>query len=519
MPADEHIDGPNPIELDLTDTSGSLAAIELGQELRSEEAGRKVVRGSIIRAAGYGIGAISTLVGSIVLLRYLGAAQFGTYTAVMSITAIAGGISEAGLTAVGNREMSLLHTADERKRLTSQLLGLRLLLAPLAGVLSVLFVIATGYPHELVIGTAISSLGWILMAVSSSIAIPLTVDLRIGTFTALELIKQLSIPIFYVLLVIAGAGLVPFFGVVIPGAVVAIAITPFLVARGQLGAPEIDPRAWRDLIARSLPIAIAAVIGVIYMRLAVVLMFEFSTPVETGYFSTAARVIEAVNGLPMLTFMIALPVLTAHHKDDPGRMQLIFERMVEAGLLFACLLTTGLFLGAAPIIDLIGGSSYEGAIEALKVQSFSLIGMLFALSCLTAAIATDMRRAIIVANSFALAMLVVVGIPLITAGDANGAALALVIGDFSMAAAYYFMIGRPDRSRRPAVRPLWRPLLAGALALAAGSLVPFGDVGATLVGLAVFTAAAVAFDAIPGEFFDALGLPVPRAFIRGRQSG
>jgi O-antigen/teichoic acid export membrane protein len=478
----------------------------VGDELRDSEAGRKVVRGALIRTIGYGIGTLSNVAASIALLRYLGVAQFGSFVAVTSVIAVISGVSDAGLTAVGNRELALLPSTGERRAMVSRLFGMRLVITPVTVVFAVGFTMLAGYDRTLVLGTALAGFGYTFVAASSALAMPLSVDLKIVSLTLLELVKQVGLTLVIVVLVVTGAGLLPFFAASIPGAILALALTPILVGRALVGRPTFEPHAWGLLLRHSLPIAFASVIGIIYLRFLAIIMFQFTSDTETGLFGTSARIIESIGGLPLLAFMVALPVMSLSNDEDRERLRGILQRMVDVGFLGSCLLVTGLVLGARPIIEIVGGSEYEGAIRVLQIQSFALVGSLLAMACLMAAIARDQRRTILIANTGALVSVVVLGIPAVLLWGAQGAAFATVAGESALGIGYWYLLGRKDSADRPRLGHSWKGLLGLVAGLSVALLSGLGDVARTGIGLAVFALVALVTRAVPPEVFEAFRL-------------
>ena len=71
---------------------------------------------------------VLTAIASVFLLRYLGVVEFGRYVTVLSLIAIVSGVTDAGLTAVGARDLALRPMGEPRERLLANLLGLRLVL-------------------------------------------------------------------------------------------------------------------------------------------------------------------------------------------------------------------------------------------------------------------------------------------------------------------------------------------------------------------------------------------------------
>ena len=79
---------------------------------------------------------VLTAGGSIALLRHLGVQDFGRYATVTAIVAIARAITEAGLGVIGQREYVLRETAEAQRELVADVLGIRLVLTPLGGILA-----------------------------------------------------------------------------------------------------------------------------------------------------------------------------------------------------------------------------------------------------------------------------------------------------------------------------------------------------------------------------------------------
>src|SRR3954468_23568983 len=114
--------------------------------LSTPQAGGLIIRGSVLRVVGYGAGIVLLAAASVVLLRHLGVVRFGQYVTVMSIVAVASTIADAGLTGVGSRELALLPPGEARHRLLGNILGVRMVVAPLGVAGAVVFAALAGYP-------------------------------------------------------------------------------------------------------------------------------------------------------------------------------------------------------------------------------------------------------------------------------------------------------------------------------------------------------------------------------------
>ena len=161
----------------------------------------------MLRVSGYVVGLVLTALASVVLLRHLGVVDFGRFVTVTALTAVIAGLTDAGLTVVGQREWVLRKTQEQRRQLLGDLLGLRLALTPAAIGLATLFTVIAGYPSVLVRGTLIAGAGVIFINVAAALTVPMTAQLRLGAVTIVDLVRQAAIAVGVVALVPLGASL------------------------------------------------------------------------------------------------------------------------------------------------------------------------------------------------------------------------------------------------------------------------------------------------------------------------
>ena len=310
--------------------------------LRTPEAGGRVVRGGLIRGVGFGISTALGLATAVLLLRHLGVTDFGRYATVMAVLGIVAGITDAGLTAVGSREISVARTAADRARILNNLLVLRVLGASLGVLAAVGFTAVAGYEGAVIAGTAIGGVGVVLISAQSMLTVPIWVGLRIVSLTALEVLRNLLTLAGVAVLVLAGAGLLPFFGVQVVVAVALIPVTLVLARVGVRFGRGVRRTVLMQLLRETLPLAVAFAMSVIYFRVLVVLVSLLSTEVETGLFGTSFRIFEMLLGLPALILSVALPLLSVAGDEDDSRLRRALQSMTEASLLIATLLVIGI---------------------------------------------------------------------------------------------------------------------------------------------------------------------------------
>lgn len=475
-----------------------------GHALTAPDAGGKAIRGGAIRTAGYGVALLLTALASIPLLRHLGVVRFGQYATVIAIVTVVQGVTDAGLTLVGQREY--VHAEPARRRtLLADLVGIRLVLTPLGVVLGVLFALVAGYPHALVTGTLLAGTGIVLSVLAATLTMPLMVELRYGAVTAADLARQLTIVVAIVVLVVAGAGLTPFFAAyVVAGAVAVLAALAFVGVRGWV-APRFAWREWRPLLREAAPIALSSVVNVTYVRTLIILASLLATARQTGLFATSYRISEIMLGVPAMMIGAAFPILAHSGAADETRLAYVLQRMGEAALLVGIGIGLVLAVGAAPIVAVLGGHRYADAASVLRIQSVAIAAAFMTQLGTYGLVAVRRQRALVLVNALALATVLVLGCTLIPPMQANGAALAASVGETLLALAALTMLVRA----RPALRPDLRyvpKLLAAAGAGGACALLPIPDAVAAVLAALVYGGVALLLRAVPAELFEAVVL-------------
>jgi O-antigen/teichoic acid export membrane protein len=467
--------------------------------LHTPEAGPKVIRGGVLRFGGYAAGVVLGAGASVFLLRHLGVEEFGRYVTVMSLVAIVSGVTDAGLTVVGSRELAVRPAGLERERLVANILAIRLLLTPVGVLLATAFALVAGYEDRLVLGTLLAGAGVILVNAQASMTLPLTVELKNGRVTVAELVKQVVTLAGIVVLSIAGATLLPFFAVQILVGVVVLAITPLLLGRRGLVRPRLDRAEIGPLVRQATPVAAAFVLGILYFRVLVIMTSLLSNERETGLFATSFRILELLAGIPLLLAGVVLPVAAAAAASDRERLAYVMQRITEAALLGAVGLSIAVAIGAEPVIVILGGEAYRDAGPILSIQAFALIGIFLSQAFTVGLLATRLQKEIALTSALGLVSILVFGLVLIPLFDSAGAAAAAVAADLLLAVLTGVALrragpgGRIDFSFAPKV--LVAALAAGAVALIPG--VP--ALALAVIAALVYAGVAYAIGAVPTE--------------------
>jgi O-antigen/teichoic acid export membrane protein len=479
------------------DTDASPADVLSGPDVAAH-----VVRGGLQRGAGFLAINLLTGVTAIVLLRHLGVEDFGRYGIVMALLAIVQGVSDAGLSMTGARELAI-REGDQRRELLAHLLGLRVLLTTGGILAAVGFAALAGYGDVLVLGTALAGGGVLLLSVQAE-------ELRNGRLTLNEVLRQAILLVGFLVLVAAGASLAWFFTAQLVAAALVMAITPLVLGRRHLVWPRWTPAQLRELTRVTLPLAISGVLSIVYFRLLVVLVSLLEdSATDVGYYVTSTRVVELFLALPMMLVSVVLPVLSVAARDDEGRLRYVTLRLAQALGLLGVLLALVLGAGADPLIRLLGGEEYAGAAPVLQIQCIALVTIFLVGGWTTTLVGMGRTRALVVTTAIGVAAVLVFGLLLIPPFGAQGAAVAAVAGDVVYCAAVFVALRRAGPGRGLPPGPLLRVIAAAAPPLLIALFSPLPPAADALIVAVLFPVLAAAFGAVPPELTDRVRRVLP----------
>jgi O-antigen/teichoic acid export membrane protein len=475
--------------------------------LHSAAAGGKVIRGGVIRVAGFGAAVVLGLVTSAILLRHLGVDEYGRYGTVAALLGIVLALTDGGLTAIGARELAVVEQGERRTRLASTLMVIRLGTTLLGVGLAIGFA-WVAYDTQLTIGAALVGFSVVLISLQAMATVPLLVSLRVAPVTGFETARQGLTLLGVAVLTLVGAGLDAFFVLQIPIAAILLALTLVYVRRTIPIAFRAD-RADAIRIAReTVPLALASALIVLYGGAMVIIVSLIADERQTGLFVTSSRVMEVVLGLPGLVIAVALPVMSVASSTNRARLASAIQSMTELGLLLATFVAIVVSAGAPVIVRLIGGPAYADAADILAVQAYTVIGVFYSHLLINTLVSLRYQRLLIITNGVAFALVVVVGIALVEAFGAVGGAYAILIAEVVLGVALTAVLARVARDAVPSLRFVWKVVLcAGAGTAAAAAPWPSNWLQAVAAGVA-FGAVALLLRAVPREAFVALGTPL-----------
>jgi O-antigen/teichoic acid export membrane protein len=415
--------------------------------LDTPAAGGLVIRGSVLRVLGFALGTLLAAVSTVLLTRHLGVTGFGQYTTIISVVTVIGTLTDLGMTNLGTREYAVREGQD-REHLMRDILGLRVVVSSIAVLLATAFAVAAGYTATRILGTAIAALGFGLVSVQTTLAVPLYARLRLGQTTALELLRQTVWVGLLIILILLGAGLLPLLAATVPAALVMVIVTIVITRRHAPLRPAVRPNVWvrlmRDWIAFSLATGVAA----IYVFTTQIVTSLATNGHQNGLFAASFRVFVVVASIAMLMVSVAFPVLARAARDDRERLRYAVQGIFEVLLILGVAAAVTVVAGAKPIIAVIAGPHYAGEAAPLRIEGAALVASFLLPAWGIALISLHRHRALVIANLLALATTAALTLVLAKSHGAVGGAIASVCGEWIICGAYLLTLTRGTSKMR-----------------------------------------------------------------------
>ncbi|HYB24914.1 MAG TPA: hypothetical protein VED41_14015 [Solirubrobacteraceae bacterium] len=373
------------------------------------------------------------------------------------------------------------------------------------------FALAAGYSTALLLGAVLASLGTIALVVQHTHTIPLSVSLRLGTLSALELARQVLTVAAIVGLVLAGAGVAPLLAVALAVNLLLIGPTAALSRRQISLRMGLRPRHWLALLRLTVAFSLATAVGTIYIFTAQILTSLVASPHQSGLFAASFRIFIVISAVPGLVAGGALPLLARAARDDRERLSYALQRIFESSLILGVAAELGLLGGAQFIVHVVAGQKFAAAASVLQIQGAALIASFVLAGWSFALLSLKRFRGLLLTNLAAFVVSCAATLTLASSHGAEGAAIATVAGESVLALGYLAALSYRHPGLRPRLGIVVKVALAAAPAVALALAPGVPSLLRALFALLAYTSLIALTRAVPAEMRELLPARLRRA--------
>jgi O-antigen/teichoic acid export membrane protein len=432
------------------------------------------------------------------MIRKLGTNNYGVFSVLINLSAIASVALDLGFNVLFVREGARDH--GQIQRYLRNVMSLRLLMSAVALLLLAALVFPIGLGDLIVPGFA-------LMVLTSYSTL-----LRNGLYA----VQQLGYEAIAVILESAVLlGLVLYGGMTHQGvgyyvwayagqyAFSCVYFTAVLaVKRIAVIGWAFEPTLLRQWFWKGLPFALTFVLTIIYFRIDQPLVYIFHGRVDSSLYAAAYKPIEALLFVPITFLSVVFPVLSVYHRDRPSEMLDALNRFYKALLLMGWPASVGIFVLAHPLTPVLLGKDYQDSEAPMRILALALAVAFINNAFIGALNASDRQASFSWAAGWSVLANLALNLTLIPPFSYIGASWATAGTELALAVVGWILTARHvGRVAVPALS--WRVILAG-LAMGA-AIYPLSGVHGyqvaipIVVGGIVYAAAVLVLRAVTKE--------------------
>jgi O-antigen/teichoic acid export membrane protein len=341
------------------------------------------------------------------VIRGLGPTAYGQWATGTAIVAAISFVTNLGLR--GTYVRSIARTPELAEAAFADQVGARTGLSLLAAALAVALSLALRYPHVVVVCTAISAAGLLLLTVSTTAADTLQALHRLPVVAGVNMAAGLCLTFASMLAIWLGSGPISVAASYLVGTAVSSVLLLWIIRR-QHFRPRVhwDLRRCASLVFKARFIGAQQLVFAAAHHAEALLIPALVGPTLFGFFSAGALLASRLGAVPEGLCSAAYPAMVSAHRDGTRAVLSVFARFLGLVLLTCTPGALAVSLLAAPIAHLLfpGRSEVSEHVMRITIWLVPAMGVHFAIGYLLNALDMDAEqaRASLVASVVSIAL-------------------------------------------------------------------------------------------------------------------
>lgn len=444
---------------------------------------------------------------NVLVIRRLGASEYGQYTAVVAFGAVFVFVADLGLSLYAVREFARWRLKSDALQRSAHLyantIWLRLILSVVSSLLTLATAWLTGRSLEMIGAIALNSFSLLLYAVQGTSEATLSGFERLDLVSGVRVINQLVFVVAGSIALWYGFG---YYGLILAN-LLAVGTMAYMSWRAveRLGIvfnwPK--PADWLGLLRASLPFGVIGLALGLSYRFDTVLLNIYRTDAETGYYNAAYNLVFSAAVFSNVLNTSLYPSLSRQMAEDPSRLIPIMARVLRFLLVAAFPIAVGACILAGPAVAFLYDSGFAPTSRVMAIViwavPFMYLSEFLGYVVVIQGLERRVARAVVISSSINVLFnfLLVPGIGL------TAAAVMTVLTEIVLVAQHSWtlraMMKQFDWSEILA-RPLFAALVMGGVVWALAGVLPF--LVTVVAGMVVYGLVAFMVGAIKREDLD-----------------
>ena len=307
---------------------------------------------------------------TVLLVRALGDARFGEWSALLAVVTLAGTLCDLGLLQVAVRHAAA--DPEGEPEWIGALLQLRLILSIPAFVLCAVVVVAiSSNQHMLAAGLVLSAT--LLLAAPSALSAVFRLRVRNDLMIVAMTVQSVIWAGFVIAVFVGGGGLVVLaVGFLVAAIAYNLVTLAFGLRHGRVRFEGARQR-WREITRIGVPIALGSVLILGYGRIDQILVLVLAGPEDAGRYSAVYRVLDQSQFVAVSVSTTTFALLAATFTSDVPRFKELLQVTTELLIAFSLGALVFSLAYAEPFVVLLFGQDFAPAAPALPVLLATLV--------------------------------------------------------------------------------------------------------------------------------------------------
>jgi O-antigen/teichoic acid export membrane protein len=397
---------------------------------------------------------------TIVLARYLGAAEYGMYQRSEAFVFLFSIVASMGLDIILTREVA--RSNDQATPLFSAVLVTKVVLSVIAYLTINAAAELRGYEGNILWGIRLFGLVLIVNAMALSVDAVLQGLQAMRSLALVTVIGQLAWTIGALLCVVSGKDFLWIIGGLLLGSIVHLVISASIVRRRfHLKWKRPEGSTIRFLLKEAAPLAFAASFVILYQQIDAVMLGDLKGNSEVGWYRAAAKILLIFTILRESFMLAVFPVFSTLAKEAPGRLGSVFTGAVRYQLITALLFVIILSMFGRIAVHIFG-TDFGSTARVLPIMVWIVVPQIISITSGRMLIATGHHRWLMLTAGCSLVVNVVGNLILIPKYSYMGAASASLVSESVIAGLNVLILNRLV-CKTSLLKAVAKPVLAAAL--------------------------------------------------------
>ena len=305
--------------------------------------------------------------------RYLGEGGFGNYIIVVTFIYIFSVLADLGLYSIVVREISR-EGADEEKIVNNAFT-----LRTFAGIffLGSAFFISLLFPYswDVKTGIAVAALGFWILSNTQVLMGLFQKHLVMDRVSVAEICGRIIQLLFVWVSISLDLGFLYIIASIFAGAIVNFLLVIFFASKYVKIRFRFDFKLWKKLFKQGFPLAISAILVLIYFKLDTIFLSVMKTSEVVGVYGLSYKIMENLIFFPAMLVGLTMPIMSRSIFTDRARFQSIVQRTLNLLIIAVVPMIVGVFFISDKIVQLIGGK--EDFVDSPAVLNILMVALGF----------------------------------------------------------------------------------------------------------------------------------------------